>query len=161
VPTSIASPERRWRAATAPLIAGVIGWVLAESVRLGTRPGASQGLPQAAMIAVICGAVVIGLGLAVLIMRTRLVVAAEGLADHRVLRVIRIPWEEIAAFEISRPHGLWGGFCVTVISPDGTTIDLMSTRAYSRIPSAGHVDELYRISWTLEQAAGLRAEQPD
>jgi len=160
VPTSIASPERRWRAATAPLIAGVIGWVLAESFRLGA-PGTSRGLPPTTIFIVICGAVVIGLGLAVLIMRTRLVVAAEGLADHRVLRVIRIPWEEIAAFDIRRPHGLWGGFCVTIISPDGTTIDLMSTRAYSRIPSARHVDELYRISWTLEQAAGLRAEQPD
>jgi hypothetical protein len=161
VPTSIASPERRWRAATAPLIAGVIGWVLAESFRLGTHPGTSRGLPPTATIIVICCAVVIGLGLAVLIMRTCLVVATEGLADHRVLRVIRIPWEEIAAFEITRPHGLWGGFCVAVISPDGTTIDLMSTRAYSRIPSARHLDELYRISWTLEQAAGLRAEQPD
>ena len=114
---------------------------------------------MAAKIIVICVAVVIGLGFAVLIMRTRLLVTTEGLADHRMFHVIRIPWEEIAAFEIDRPKGLWGGFCVTVVSQNGTTIDLMSTRAYSRIPSAGHVDELYRISWTLEQAASLRAEQ--
>jgi hypothetical protein len=159
LPTSIVSPERRWRAASAPLIAGVIGWIFAESLRLWGRPGTSPGLPLTAKITVTCGAVVIGLGLAVLIMRTRLVLAAEGLVDHRVFRVIRVAWEEIAAFEISRPKGLWGGFCVTVISRNGATIDLMSTRAYSRIPSAGHLDELYRISWTLEQAAGLRAEQ--
>jgi hypothetical protein len=137
----------------------VIGWILAAHVRLGLRPGTSPGLPVAAKIIVICVAVVIGLGFAVLIMRTRLLVTTEGLADHRMFRVIRIPWEQIAAFEIDRPKGLWGGFCVTVVSQNGTTIDLMSTRAYSRIPSAGHVDELYRISWTLEQAASLRAEQ--
>jgi len=113
-----------------------------------------------ATIIVICGGVVIGLALAVLILRTRLVVADEGLADHRVFRVIRIPWEEVAAFDIGRPKALWGGFCVTVICRNGTTIDLMSTRAYSRVPSAGHVDELYRISWTLEEAARRRAEQP-
>ena len=152
LPTSISSPERRWRAASAPLIAGVIGWIVAESIRLGIRPGTSPGLPLAAKITVTCGAVVVGLVLAVLIMRNRLVVAGDGLADHRIFRVIRIPWEEIAAFEIGRPQGLWGGFCVTVVSRNGTTTDLMSTRAYSRIPSAGHVDELYRISWTLEQA---------
>jgi hypothetical protein len=94
-----------------------------------------------AKIIVTCGAVFIGLGLAVLIMRTRLVVTTEGLADHRVFRVMRIPWEEIAGFEIDRPKALWGGFCVTVVSRNGATIDLMSTRAYSRIPSAGHLDE--------------------
>ena len=158
MPTSIASPERRWRAASAPLIAGVIGWILAESLRLGVRSGTSPGLPLTAEVTVTCGAVVVGLVLAVLIMRTRLVVATEGLADHRSFRVIRIPWDEIAAFDVDRPGGPWGGFCVTVSCRDGTTIDLMSTRAYSRIPSARHVDELYRISWTLEQAAGLRAE---
>jgi hypothetical protein len=138
----------------------VIGWILAASVRLGARPGTSPGLPLADRLIVTSGAVVIGLGIAGLILRTRLAVTSDGLADHRLFRVIRIPWEEIAAFEIERPHGLWGGFCVTVVSRDGTTTDLMSTRAYSRIPSARHVDELYRISWTLEQAAASRgAEQ--
>ena len=106
-------------------------------------------------IIVICSSAVIGLGFAALIMRTHLEVATDGLADHRIFRVIRIPWEQIAAFEIERPQGLWGGFCVTAVSANGTTTDLMATRAYSRIPSARHVDELYRISWTLEQAAGL------
>jgi hypothetical protein len=108
-----------------------------------------------ARIIVICGAVAIGLGLAGRIMRTRLVVTNEGLADHRIFRVIRMSWEEITGFEINRPNGLWGGFCVVAVCRNGTTIDLMSTRAYSRIPSARHIDELYRISWTLEHAAGL------
>jgi hypothetical protein len=158
LPNSISSPERRWRAASAPLIAGLIGWIVAESIRLGTRPGISPGVPLAAKITVTCCALAAGLALAVLIMRTRLVVAAEGLADHRIFRVIRIPWQEIAAFEVGRPQGLWGGFCVAVVARNGTTTDLMSTRAYSRIPSGWHVDELYRISWTLEQAAGLAAD---
>jgi hypothetical protein len=57
-PTSIASPERRWRAAAAPLIAGVVGWVVAESVRLGARPGTSPELTPTAIFIVICGAVV-------------------------------------------------------------------------------------------------------
>ncbi len=159
LPTSIASPERRWRAATAPLIAAVLGWLVAESVHLGLRPGASPGLPLVARVVVICGAAAIGLGVACLIMRTRLVITAEGLADHRVFRVVRIPWEQIARFEINRPSSLWGGFCVTAVSHHGSTIDLMSTRAYSRIPSARHLDELYRISWTLQEAADRRAEQ--
>ncbi|HKD87932.1 MAG TPA: hypothetical protein VKB62_05325 [Streptosporangiaceae bacterium] len=159
MPTTVTSPERRWRAASAPPIAAAIGWILAASVRLGAHPGASPGLPLTVKIIVICGAEVLGLGLAVLIMRTRLVITTDGLADHRIFRVLQIPWQEIAAFEIDRPKGLWGGFCVTVVSRNGTTIDLMSTRAYSRIPSAGHLDELYRISWTLEQAADLRANQ--
>jgi hypothetical protein len=141
------------------VIGAVIGWILSASVRLGARPGTSPGLPLAARITVTCSAAVIGVGFAALIMRTRLVVTTDGLTDHRIFRVIRIPWEEIAAFEIDRPKGLWGGFCVTAVCRNGTTIDLMSTRAYSRIPSARHIDELYRISWTLEQAADLRAEQ--
>ena len=157
--TCISSPERTWRAAAAPVIAAVIGLILADGLRLRLRPGPPQGLPLAARITVICVAAVIGLGFAALIMRTHLEVTADGLADHRIFRVIRVPWEEIAAFEIDRPGGLWGGFCVTAVSRNGTTTDLMSTRAYSRIPSARHLDELYRISWTLEHAAALRADQ--
>jgi hypothetical protein len=157
--TCISSPERPWRAAAAPLTGAVIGWILVDGLRLGLRSGTSPGLPLAARIIVICGAAVIGLGVGVLIMRTHLVVSADGLADHRIFRVIRIPWEDIAAFEIDRPKGLWGGFCVTAVLRNGATVDLMSTRAYSRVPSGRHIDELYRISWTLEEAAGLRADQ--
>ena len=159
LPMRVASPERRWRAATAPLIAAVIGWILSEALRLGVRRGTSPGLPLAAKIIVVCGAVVIGLSLAVLIARTRLVVTDDGLADHRVFRVIRIPWGEIAEFEVGRPKALWGGFCVIAVRRNGAAVDLMSTRAYSRIPSARHIDELYRISRTLEQVASRRAEQ--
>lgn len=151
--TCISSPERRWRAAAAPLIAGVIGWIVAGSVHLGLRPGTSPGLSLPARIIVTCGAVAIGLGLAGLILRTRLVVTSEGLVDHRLLRVVEIPWQDIAGFEINRPSGPWGGYCVTAVGPNGTTVDLLATRAYSRIPSGRHIDELYRISWTLEEAA--------
>lgn len=151
--TCIASPERRWRALSAPLIAGVIGWILATSFHLGVRPATSPGLPMAAKLILTCSAFAIGLGLAVLIMRTRLMVTSAGLADHRIVRVVRIPWEQIAGFEIGRPKALWGGYCVIAVCHDGASIDLMSTRAYSRVPSARHVDELHRISWTLEQAA--------
>jgi hypothetical protein len=92
-------------------------------------------------------------------MRTRLVVTSDGLVDNRLVRVVEIPWQKIAGFEINPPSGPWGGFCVTAVAPDGTTIDLLSTRAYSRIPSGRHLDELYRISWTLEEAAVRRAAQ--
>ena len=68
----------------------------------------------------ICVSVAIGLGLAGLIMRTRLVVTSEGLADHRIFRVIHIPWEQITGFEIVRPSGPWGGFCVVAVSRNGS-----------------------------------------
>ena len=152
----IASPERRWRAATAPLIAGLLGWILAGSFRLGLRPGSAPGLPPAARIIVTCAAAAIGFCVAVLIMRTHLAVSDEGLIDHRVFRVVRVPWQMIAGFEVARPHGLWGGFCVAAICSDGTSIDLMATRAYSRVPSTHHLDELTRISWSLEEAATKR-----
>lgn len=67
-----------------------------------------------------------------------------------------MPWPQITAFEVERPKALWGGFCVTALCRDGTTIDLMSTRAYSRVPSARHLDELRRICWSLEEAAVQR-----
>jgi hypothetical protein len=150
----IASPERRWRAAASP----VIGWVVAGSVRLGLRDGVPAGLPAPARALVLSGAVAIGLGLAVLIMRTRLVLTGEGLCDRRLFRVVRIPWELIGEFDIGRPDGLWGGFCVQAICRDGARVNLMSTRAYSRIPSAAHLDELHRISWTLAKAASDAAK---
>jgi Bacterial PH domain len=154
LPTSISSPERRWRAAAAPLIAGLIGWIVPGSIHLAVHPG-TPGLSVTARVIVICAAVAVGLGLAGLIMRTRLVVTSEGLGDHRIFRVIHIPWEEITGFEVNRPSGLWGGFCVVAVCRSGTTVGLMATRAYSRVPSARHIDELYRISWTLEHAGGL------
>jgi hypothetical protein len=77
----------------------------------------------------------------------------DGLADYRMFRVVRVPWQQNSEFEVDRPQGIWGGFCISVIRRDGTTVDLMSTRAYSRVPSAWHLDELQRICWTLEEAA--------
>jgi hypothetical protein len=153
----VASPERWWRAATAPLIAGLIGW-FAGAIRPRLHPGPSPGLPLTARIAVTCLAVAVGLCLAVLIMRTHLTVDDEGLADHRLFRVVRVPWQMISGFEVGRPRALWGGFCVIAVCRDETTIDLMSTRAYSRLPSAQHLDELTRICWTLEEAATKRPE---
>jgi hypothetical protein len=153
----IVSPERRWRAVAAPVVAGLIGWILAGSFRLGLRGGGSPGLPLTARIIVLCLAVAVGLCLAVLIMRTRLTVSDEGLADYRVFRVVRVPWQLITGFEVARPRALWGGFCVTVVCRDNVTVDLMSTRAYSRVPSARHFDDLERICWSLEEAAKRQA----
>jgi hypothetical protein len=157
----IASPERWWRAATAPLIAGVIGWFLSGSFRLALRArAASAGLPLTARIVVSCLGVAVGLWLAALIMRTHLTVSNEGLADHRIFRVVRVPWQQIVGFEIGRPRALWGGFCVTAVCHDGVTIDLMSTRAYSRVPSDRHLDDLQRICWSLEETAEQQPGNP-
>ncbi len=141
---------------TAPLIAALIGWVLAGSFRPRVRAAGYSGLPLTARIVVTCLAVAAGLCLAVLIMRTHLTIDNDGLADYRMFRVVRVPWQMITGFEVGRPRALWGGFCVIVICRDGATIDLMSTRAYSRLPSAQHLDELTRICWNLEEAANQR-----
>ena len=103
---------------------------------------ADAGLPLAAKIVVSGLAVSVGLGLAVLIMRAHLMVNDEGLADHRVRG--------------RPPQGLVGGCCVIADCRDGVTVDLMSTRAYSRLPSSRHLDELEQICWSLEEAAAKR-----
>lgn len=153
----ITSPERRWRAAAAPLIAGWIGWVIAGSLRLGSRPGPAAEVPLTLRIIVGCFAVAVGFGLAALIMRSHLAVDDAGLDDRRMFKAVRVPWERITGFEVDRPSSLWGGFCVAAVCRDGPTVDLLSTRAYSRIPSARHLDELTRIRWSLEEAAAKRA----
>jgi hypothetical protein len=97
---------------------------------------------------------VVGIGLlslAIPIMRTCLIVTDECLIDRRVIRAIRIPWQQITGFEIARPGWLWGGFCIKVARLDGTSLDLLSTRVHSRTPTASHIDDLHRISWTLEE----------
>ena len=150
----IASPERRWRAAAAPVLAGLIGWFLTVSIRLRTRTGGPPWtVPLTARIVISCIAVAVGLWLAVMIMRTHLTVSDWGLADHRVFRLVQLPWQLIAQFEVGRPGALCGGFCVIAVCRDGTTVDLMSTRVYSRVPSALHLDELHRICWSLEEHA--------
>jgi hypothetical protein len=88
----VASPERWWRAATAPLVAGLTGWFLSGSLRLGHMPGnPPRGLPPLAQIIVTCLAVAVGLCLAVLIMRTHLTVGDEGLALFWVFRDVAGP----------------------------------------------------------------------
>jgi hypothetical protein len=153
----IASPERWAKAAAAPGIAGVAGWLVAGSVHLGLRPGTAPALPQAVRIGVTCAAVATGAWLAIRILREHLTVSDHGLLDQRILRVIQVPWDLIAQFEVGHPAGLWGGYCVSAVCRDGATIDLMSTRAYSRIPSARHLDELHRICWTLNEAVRQRS----
>jgi hypothetical protein len=139
------SPERWWRAISAALIAGWLGYGL-------SRSGAGiAGL-------VLCWLVVAaGLCLAALIVRTHLTVSDEGLADHRLLKVVRVPWQWVAGFEVKRPGSVWDGYCVSVACRDGGTVDLLSTRTYSRIPSARHLDEVRRICGSLEEATMTRA----
>jgi hypothetical protein len=153
----IASPERRWRAAAALVIAGAAGWVVSGSIHLGVRPATSPGLPLVARAGIIAAGVAIGAWLAVLVLRTHLTVSDAGLADHRSFRVVRVPWQLIDRFEVGRPGGLWGGYCVSAVCRDGATIDLMSTRAYSRVPSARHLDELHRICWSLDEVTRKQA----
>ena len=152
----LTSPERWWRAAAALVIAGTVGWVLSESIHLGVRPATSPGLPLSARIAVIVVAVAAGLWLAILILRSHLTLGDDGLADHRIFRVVRVPSRVVARFEVSRPSGPWSGYCVSAVCHDGESIDMLSTRAYSRVPSTRHLDELHRICWTLNEAARQR-----
>jgi Bacterial PH domain len=91
------------------------------------------------------------LSFAVPIMRACLVVTDEGLIDRRTVRTVRVPWQQIAEFRVARPGGPWGGFCVVADCHDGAQIDLLSARAYSRVPSSRHLDDLWRICWTLEE----------
>jgi hypothetical protein len=92
----IASPERRWKATAAPLIAAWIGWVISGPLGLGSHPGTPPVLPLTPRLIVTCLALTIGIGLAVLILLTHLTVTDDGLADHRMFRVIRVPWHLVA-----------------------------------------------------------------
>jgi len=103
-------------------------------------------------------AVAIGICLAVLITRTHLSVSDDGLADHRIFRIVRVPWALITGFEVGRPRALWDGFCVIAACRDGATVDLMSTPVYSRVASARDLDELQEILRRLDQAATQRAQ---
>jgi hypothetical protein len=53
---------------------------------------------------------------------------------------------------------------VTANCRDGRAVDLLSTRAYSRIRSAWQLDELQRIMWSLDNAAAAHeanSQPPD
>jgi hypothetical protein len=153
----IASPERRWRAAAAPLIGVVLGWQIG-GLRLAVPHGPALAVTAAGRLTTAIAGLAIGTCVAVLVMRTHLTISDGGLADHRLFRVVRLPWPSIAAFEVGRPGWFWGGFCVRTMCRDGTTVDLLSTRAYSWLPSGGHLDELHRICWSLEEAATRHAD---
>jgi hypothetical protein len=60
----------------------------------------------------------------------------------------------------SRYTGPWreGGLVAT--RRDGAEVDLLSTKAYSRVPFSRHLDELQRICWTLEECLATRQENP-
>jgi hypothetical protein len=146
------SPERRWRAAFMVLIAAFVCW------RALGYTGPDRNL------AVVAGCLIPAGFLAsiVLVMRTCLIVTADDVIDRRALRQVRVPWDTIAGFHVARPGWLWGGFCVIAGLQDGRQVDLLSTRAYSRAPSPRHLDELQRLSWTLQdRLAGEEHSHPD
>jgi hypothetical protein len=140
-PFRFVSPERRWRSGVLVLLAAWFGW----------RSFRYAGQPSYAGPVIGCALMAFFLATAVLAMRSCLVVTDDGLADQRALRTVRIGWPEVSAFRVSRPGALWGGYCVVVDCKDGRHVDLLSTRAYSRAASSRHLDELYRLCWTLEE----------
>ncbi len=135
------SPERRWRAGFLVLLAAWFGW---RSLRYG-------GPPRYAGPVIGCVLIACFLAGAALVMRSCLIVTAENVADRRALRTVAVPWAQITAFRVARPGAMWGGYCVVADCRDGRHVDLLSTRAYSRSASAGGLDELYRLCWTLEE----------
>jgi hypothetical protein len=91
-------------------------------------------------------------------LRARLVVDSGGLTDYRAVRTVRVRWEDITGFEVARPAGPWGGFCVCAIQRAGGKVDLLATRGYSLLPSRSGYDEVHRMMWTLNE---LRPAEPE
>ena len=141
------SPERRWRALSLVLLAGLLAWRAFRYAGPVRYLGPVTGVAVPAVV----------LGLAVAALRTCLVVSDAGLADRRALRTVRVPWAQVTGFRVARPGGLWGGFCVIAECRGGADVDLLSTRAYSRIASQRHLDDLYRLCWTLEERLAGRS----
>lgn len=135
------SPERFWRAASLVMLAGVFAW----------RAVSYAGPHRAAMsvLGVLSAAAL--LVLTVPVLRAYFLATDEELIDRRAVRVVRVGWDRIAAFSVERPGGPWGGYCVVAECHDGSRVDFLSTRAYSRSWSARHLDELQRLCWTLEE----------
>jgi hypothetical protein len=152
VPTlRFVSPERRWRAASLLLLAAWVMWrslAFTGSLRL---PGLIVGgVATAALLAGVLPVV-----------RSCLIVSDEGLTDRRAFRRVRLSWPQISEFRVARPGGPWGGYCVVADCRDGTQVDLLSIRAYSRSPSSHHLDELHLICWTLdERRAAQHGDRP-
>ena len=142
------SPERRWRAAAMVVLAAWFGWRAVRYAGPGHVPAlVADWVLAAALLASV-----------VPIMRSCLIVTDAGVIDRRAVRIIRVPWAHICEFRVQRPGGLWGGFCVVAGIRDGTPVDLLSTRAYSRTASPHHLDELPRMCWTLEHRLASRGE---
>ena len=134
------SPERNWRAGLL-LVPGVwFGWAVYRFFGI-----AASGVVGVAL-----------LNLALLTLRTSLTVTGDELIDRRAVRTVRVPWPRIAEFRVQRPGGLWDGFCVVAACHDGTEVDLLSTRVYSRSPSGRHLEELAQ---TCQALRGLLATQ--
>lgn len=89
--------------------------------------------------------------------RARLVVDAPGLTDFRVVRSVRVDWSDVAGFEVARPAGPWGGFCVRAVRRADKPVDLFATRGYPLLPSQSGYNEVHRMMWTLSE---LRPTDP-
>jgi hypothetical protein len=136
------SPERHWRAALLVVPSAWLGWGVYQF--FGTVAGCVVG---AAL-----------LSLAIPTMRTSLTVTGDELIDKRALRTVRVAWPQIAGFRVGRPGGLWDGFCVIAACHDETQVDLLSTRVYSRSPSARHLEELHATCETLRGLLATNGE---
>ena len=151
VPTlRFVSPERHWRAASLVLLAAFLAW----------RAARYAGPDHAAVLVVAGLAAAMLLGFVIPVMRSCLLVTEAGLTDRRAIRTVALAWPQIAGFQVTRPGGLWGGFCIVADCRDGTHVHLLSVRAYSRAPSSSHLDDLTRMCWTLEDRLGPRDGQP-
>lgn len=132
------SPERSWRVAACVLLATGALWQFA------VRDGSAAGIVLGCILA--AGLLVAGWRVS----RSRLVADTRGMTDYRLIRIVRVSWDDVAGFEVARPGGPWGGFCVRVTRRAGGTVDLLSTRGYALVPSAASYDEIHRMMWTLE-----------
>lgn len=136
------SPERGWRAGLL-LVPGVwFGWAVYHFFGIG--PGCVVGAALLTMV--------------VLTMRTSLTVTGDGLVDRRAVRTVRVPWPRLAGFRVQRPGGVWDGFCVVAACHDGTEVDLLSTRVYTRSPSGRHLEELEQTCQTLQGLLATHGE---
>jgi hypothetical protein len=137
---SLHSPERRWRVALCGL--ATLGAVLQLVV---PHRSALEDLAGVALAVVF-----VTLGWRSSLTRTT---ADSGfLTDHRAFRTRQIEWPQVLDLVVGRPGGLWGGYCIRAVLRDGGELDLLSTRAYSLLPSRVNYDEIHRMIWTLQEA---------
>jgi hypothetical protein len=145
LPATLQSPERSWRAVTYAVLALLAAWYFA--VRHGSVAGVIAGCVLAATL----------LAAAWRVLRARVVADSQGLTDYRAVRTVRVRWADVAGFDVARPGGPWGGFCVRAIQHAGQPVDLLATRGYSLLPSRASYDEVHRMMWTLDE---LRPTEP-